>query len=176
MNVLGILLVLINVGAIAGPVAGVAIVYQNDPVEMVVPPEVEEVVTSVFEPQRVIELPKYVGSTYDAASRTASATFSFSNTLKFDLSINSVSANVECATHVITLGHAELREPVKVSEGATGTITVIFTWTQTAEDHFITTHTNAKSIDINLVNLGLDVSGIEIETPERISLTVPLQL
>lgn len=147
--------------------------YCDNPVEMIIPPDLEEIAT-VGTDAKAIELPKYVGSTYDAASRTVTAEFSFTNPFDSDLVLNSVSADVECSAHVIPLGHAELTNPLEVRAGTTATIVIVFTWTQTAENHFLTAHQNADSIDIVLVNLGLDVSGIDIETPENINLTVPL--
>jgi len=174
MNILGLLLILINVGAIAGPVAGIAVVYRANPVEMIIPPEVEEIVTGTIGTNKPIELPQYVSSNYDSATPTVVATFSFTNPFKVDLRINSLSADVECVDHVFALGHAELSNPVQINEGATAMITVIFIWTQAAADHFVTAHTGAATIDINLTNLGLDVSGITIETPENIRVNVPL--
>ena len=174
MQKVGLILILINILAIAGPLAGVAAVYYNNPTEMILPTEVEEAVTATIETDDNIEMPQYIGSTYDTTSRTVTATFSFKNPFEFDLTVNTVSADVECATHSFSLGHAQLRNPVTIDAGTTATITVVFAWTQTAENHFRAEHSNEENIGINLVNLGLDVSGIEVETPEKISLTVPL--
>ena len=41
MQKVGLVLILINILAIAGPVAGVAAVYYNNPVEMIIPADVE---------------------------------------------------------------------------------------------------------------------------------------
>ncbi len=174
MQILGLLLILINVFAVAGPVTGVVVTYYSNPVEMIMPPEVEEIVTTAVDTDEAIEMPQYVGSTYDIELRTVTATFSFKNPFRFDLSINSVSADVECAAHGDFLGRAAISNPVEAKAGLTVMITVVFTWTQTAESHFLTAHSNQDSIDIKLVNLNLDVSGIVVETPESISLTAPL--
>ena len=174
MHILGLLLILINVGAVAGPLAGVAIVYRDNPVEMIIPPEVEEVLTSTINTNKPVELPKYVSSAYDIATKTVTATFSFTNPFKVDLKVNSLSADVECANHVFALGHAELDNPVQINEGATAMISVVFIWTQEGENHFVTAHAEAASIDVNLINLGVDVSGITIETPETMRVNVPL--
>jgi hypothetical protein len=119
-------------------------------------------------------MPKYIGSSYDTASRIVTVTFSFTNPLKSDLKVNSIAADVECTAHTFPLGRAELDKPVLINPGETRTIEVVFTWTQTAENHFLTEHPNAKSIDILLVNLDLDISGMTIETPESVALTIPL--
>jgi LEA14-like dessication related protein len=174
MQTVGLVLILINILAIAGPAAAVAAVYYNDPVEMIIPSKVEEAITSAIRTDENIEMPQYIGSTYDTTSRTVTATFSFKNPFEFDLTVNTVSADVECVTHSFSLGHAQLSNPVTIDAGTTATITVVFAWTQTAENHFLAEHSNEENSSINLVNLGLDVSGIEVETPEKISLTVPL--
>lgn len=174
MQILGLILVLINVGAIAVPVTAVAVMYWENPIEMIVPPEVEQIVTGMINTDQPVELPQYVSSTYDLSSRTVSAVFSFTNPFNLALRISSVSADVVCAAHTFTLGDASLSSPVQLDEGATAMITIVFTWTQEAEAHFEAEHAEATSVDVELVNLGLDVSGITVQVPESISLNVPL--
>ena len=174
MHILAVLLLLINVGAVAGPVAGVAIVYQSNPMEMIVPPQVEQVISQAIETNNPIEMPQYLSSTYDLATKTVTATFTFTNPFQMDLKIKSLSADVECTTHAFALGYATLPEAVRIDKGATATITVVFVWTQAAEEHFLTAHKDASNIDIRLTNLGVDISGIKIETPETIVVNVPL--
>jgi hypothetical protein len=174
LHILGLILILVNIGSIAGPVAAVAVVHMNNPIEMIVPPEVEQLVTSAIGTSRPVELPQYVSSTYNVSTRTISATFSFTNTLNLDLRIKSVSADVVCIAHDFALGHARLSNPVQLDKDATAMITVIFTWTQEAEDHFQAMHSGATSLNIEMVNLGIDVSGITVQVPESITLSVPL--
>src|SRR5512139_3929826 len=134
MQKVGLVLILINILAIAGPIAGVAAVYYNNPVEMIIPADVEEAVTAAIETDETLELPQYIDSTYDTDSRTVTATFSFKNPFEFDLTVNTVSADVECATHSFSLGHAQLSNPVTIPADTTATIAVVFAWTQTAEN------------------------------------------
>jgi hypothetical protein len=174
MQILGLILILINIGAIAGPVTAVAVVYRDNPIEMVVPPEVEQIVTNTLNTARPVELPQYISSTCDPSARTVSAIFSFTNPFNLDLRINSLSADIMCIDHRFALGSARLSNPVQLDEGATAMITIVFTWTQEAEEHFQTAHPEATSIDIEMVNLGIDVSGITVQVPESINLNVPL--
>ena len=87
MQLLGVLLILIYVGAAVGPVAGVVIAYNGNLQEMVIPPEVQNMVANTFsgiasspssEPFKPdnqtgdssgasFALPQYVSSTYDLA-------------------------------------------------------------------------------------------------------------
>jgi len=174
MQILGLILALISIGAVAGPVAGVVLVYKNNPVEMIVPSEIEALIAGSFGADEPFELPQYVSSSFDPSTQTLTATFSFANPFELDLRVNSLSADVECAIHAFNLGHAELVDPVPIDAGDTALIHMVFKWTQAAEDHFLTAHSGATSIDIELVNLGVDVSGITIETPESVSVNVPL--
>lgn len=174
MQILGLILVLINVGAIAVPVATVAVVYSYNPVEMIIPPQVEQIVSSTINTGESIEPPQYVSSTFDQATKTITVTFRFTNPFNLDLKIKSVSADVECAAHGFILGNASLSNPVELDARATAVINIVFTWTQEAEDHFINRHSGEESIGVKLVNLGIDVSGITVQLPESIDLIVPL--
>jgi hypothetical protein len=44
MQALGLILILINVGAIVGPIAGVVLIYRNNLQDLVIPPEVQQIV------------------------------------------------------------------------------------------------------------------------------------
>ncbi len=174
MHILTVVLLLINVGAVAGPVTGVAIVYQSNPIEMVVPPQVEQIISETIETSNPIEMPQYLSSTYDLATKTVTATFIFANPFQLDLKVRSLSADVECSTHAFALGYAKLPEAVRIDKGDTATITVVFVWTQAAEEHFLTALKDSTNIDMRLTNLGVDISGIKIETPENFVVNVPL--
>lgn len=175
MQILGLILTLISIGALAGPVAGVVLVYQNNPVEMIIPPEIEDLVSGSLVTNEPLELPQYVSSSLNPVTQTLTATFSFTNPFELDLRVDSLSADVECAIHAFNLGFAELVNPVPIDAGDTALIPVVFQWTQAAEDHFLTAHSEAISIDIELVNLRVEISGITIETPESVSVNVPLK-
>ena len=174
MNILGLILVLINVGAIAAPVTVVVVMHQDNLVELIIPPEAEEIMADTLSIGPSITMPELIDSDYDEETRTAWATFSFTNPLDIELTVNSLSAEVQCAQHEFTLGFAYLRETVKLEPGIVASITIIFTWTETAENHFKTEHADATSINVNLININIDISGITIETPESINLTIPL--
>lgn len=174
MNVLPVIFILLNVGAVAAPLAGVAVMHMDNPLEMVIPTEMQQILTSTLSTQDTIEMPQIVDSDYDLATRTVTATFSFKNPFQIDLTVNALSAQVQCTTHSFNLGNAQLKNPVQINQDTTGLITVIFLWTQTAQDHFQTAHSQATTIDITLTNLLVDVSGITIQTPESIQVNVPL--
>jgi hypothetical protein len=75
LHVLGLILVLINIGAIAAPVTAVVVMHQNNLVEIIVPPEVEEIVTNTFNIGSSFSLPQLIDSEYNQEDRTVIATF-----------------------------------------------------------------------------------------------------
>jgi hypothetical protein len=196
MQVLGLILILINVGAIVGPIAGVVVVYRSNLQDLVVPPEVLEIVGNTINsvtsstpnnpsgaPSNPdnnpsgggnLALPQYVSSSYDPVARTVTAIFNFTNPFNFTISINDISADVQCHAHSFMLGHAAISNPVDVPPMQTADITVIFAWTVAAQEHFQTAHAGQTSINVDLLNITVNVSGISIETPETYNVDIPI--
>lgn len=174
MQILGLVLVLINIGAIATPIAGVVLTHSNDLSEIIIPPEVEEIISNAINTEESIKLPQYVSSSYDTFTKTAQATFNFTNPYEFTLTLNTISADLQCKNHNIPLGYAALTDQVQINPEETEELTINFMWTQAAQTHFLNEHASKTSIDINLDNMQLDISGIEIEIPEQVTLTLPI--
>ena len=175
MQLLGLVLILLNVGAIAAPIAGVVIIYSNDLSQIIIPSEVEKIVSNTIGSEDSIELPQYVSSSYDPSSRTAKVIFSFTNPYEFDLTLNAVSANIVCLDHDIALGMAALDNPVALEPDQTQEIVINFVWTLAAENHFIDLHNGELAVDVKLVDIELDVSGISIELPEEVYVSLSLE-
>jgi hypothetical protein len=164
MNKMRLILTLITIAIVAGPLIGMLLAYQNDFMGLVMPSLPEN-----------LETPTFVESQYDEASRTVSMTFSFKNPLDTDLTINSMSANLECEAHNFPLGTAELDNPVKIRAGETKLVTISGTWTEEALDHFQAEHSGETSVDVELVDLSLDLKGMKIQTDQHIPIEdVPL--
>jgi len=175
MDKIRLLLILITLATIAGPIVGIMVLYRNNMIGLVVPPELTEIVSGTFVNDGSLEPPKFVDSQYDLASRTVTLTFNFTNPLNFDLTIKSMSANIECTLHKLSLGHATLKDSVDIPPNQTALITVLGIWTDEAVSHFQSAHTDAKTIDVDLVGLTIDVSGINIQMKERINVpNVPI--
>lgn len=174
MQHLGLILILLNIGAIAAPIAGVVLIYSNDLSQIIIPPEFEEVISNTTSTEESIELPQYVSSSYDPSSKSAQVIFSFTNPFEFDLNLNTVSADVYCLDHGVALGTATLDNEVTIEKEETQEIVINFVWTEAAETHFLSQHSNESSVDVKLVNMKLDVSGINIELPEEVIASVPI--
>ena len=173
MQLLGLFLILLSVGAFAAPVSGVIIMYSDDLSEVIVPEGLEEIMTEMTA-EDAFELPSYVSSSVDPDTRTAEVVFSFTNSFEFDLTLNMIAANIRCVDHDVLLGHAELEDQVEIDAGDTEEIVVVFVWSADAEEHFLEDHTGESVVDVKLVELEIDVSGITVEVPEEVLLALPI--
>lgn len=174
MQLLGLVLILLNIGAIATPIAGVVLLNSSDLLQIIIPSEVEEIISNTIGNEESIELPQYVSSSYDKSSRTAQVIFSFTNPFEFDLTLNKVTANIVCLDHNVALGNTALDDPVLIEQKETQEIIVNFIWTIAAETHFLSQHVDESAVDVKLVDIELDVSGIIVEVPEEILVSLPI--
>jgi hypothetical protein len=177
MNKLRLILTLITIAIVAVPLLGVALAYQNNLLGLFIPPEVNQIADNLMNnggPQ--MEPPTLVGPPqYDPASRTFTLSFQYKNTFPFDITVNSMSGDIECDAHGYPLGKATLSKPVSIDAGETATLTVKGTWTDAAVSHFKTSHAGEETADVSLVDLAVDVSGIQVQSNERIPIPdVPL--
>jgi hypothetical protein len=160
-------LILVNIGAILGPVAGVAVIYRDNIAGLVIPPEITQLINETTSASNQIQLPQFVSYSYDQYAKTVSVIFNFTNPFNLNLTVNSLSADVKCNAQSVTLGHVGITNPVDLYYGETAYINVVFAWTPEAENHFLTEHVSQTSISISLENIVVDINGITIETPTR---------
>jgi hypothetical protein len=171
MDKVRLILTLVSIAIIAGPIAVMLIAYRDNLLGLFIPPEANEIADNLMSSGGVgLEAPTQLNSTYDASSRTVTLTFQFKNPFNFPVTVNSMSGNIMCDKHGFPLGNATLKKPISVGAGETATITVLGTWTEEAIDHFQAAHAGEKKTTIDLVNLAIDVSGIKIQTNERIQI------
>jgi hypothetical protein len=173
MQPLGLFLILLSVGAFAAPVSGIILMHTDDLSEVIIPENLEEILADIAN-EEAIELPQYVSSSVDPDTRTAQVILSFTNSFEFDLSLNTLVANVRCVDHNVLLGHAELEDQVEIEQGETQQIVVNFVWTGDAEEHFLEEHIDETAVDVKLVDIEVDVSGIVVEVPDEVVLTLPI--
>ncbi len=176
MQIIGLILVLINVGTIVAPVAGMAIVYQDHLTDLVIPPELTQILNNTIAVgQETTTLAKIVGVQFDNVTRTVTLTVDFTNPLNFTLTLKSFSADVECTLHHYPLGHLDLGNAVDLLAAETTQTIISCTWTESGESHFQTEHPGASSIDLNLVGLTVNVNDIIMQMSEPIGIpNVPI--
>jgi hypothetical protein len=64
--------------------------------------------------------------------------------------------------------------PVEIQPAKTADLTVVFTWTQAAQEHILNSHTSETTINVDLVNISVSVSGITLDVPETYNVDIPL--
>jgi hypothetical protein len=169
MDKVRVLLTVITVVIVVVPLVGTLLAYQNNLLGLFVPPEITQIADDLMggdngDNGSGLEPPTMVGEPqYNATERTFAATFEFKNSFPIDITVKSLTGNIECEAHRFPLGNASLSEPVSIDAGETGTMTVLGKWTDEAISHFGSAHGNEENVDVVLVDFALDISGIQIQ-------------
>jgi hypothetical protein len=167
MDKIKLILTLITITITVVPIVGVLLIYQDNLVGLFVPPEINEIADKFsgggdgggsdgpqVEPVGPPE--------YDPVSRTIRQSIEFRNTFPIDIRLKSMSGEVQCVEHGFDLGVASLDESVSIPVGETKMVTLLITWTEDAISHFRTEHAGEETVEVVLVNVGVDISGIQI--------------
>jgi len=173
MNVTRILLLLISIAIAIGPIGTALIIYRDNLVDLVVPPEASEVMTKLSTEKPSAAFENYE---YDASSRTVTLKVSIKNPYTFNLIINSLSADVECTAHHFHLGRVYSDIPQNIPAKSTTSIEMTVKWDEGVEAHIDSDHSGQSSILVDLVQLAADVQGISVQLQSRISLSDPVPI
>lgn len=175
MQTVGVILIIINILTIAAPIAVIATSYQSDFSELVVPPQITQMLNDTFPSGLEIQLPTLVNATVDNASHAVTLTVNFTNPINYNLTLKAITADIQCQNHNFSLGNVALSEPIQISALQTVQIKVICVWTTEAENHFITAHTESANLQVKLNNLTININEIMIQMQQSIGpIDVPL--
>jgi hypothetical protein len=194
--VLSVVLVLISIGTILGPVGAVVIIYHDDLTQLVITPQIRDIINgksslipNFNQPNNGIsnnngnsELgglmnPVFVSAKVDEATNTFTITFNLTNPLSYDLTLNSFSANVEITENYHPAGIVSLSNPITVIAGQTSQFTVSGSWTQDAQNYIVTNYPGVTSFEMYLSNASINLNGITIQSPGHIELgTIPINV
>jgi len=168
MDKIRLLLTVMTIAIVVVPIVGMVLSHQGNLLGLIVPPEINEVADDLMggdgDNGPGLEPPTMVGEPqYDEATGTFSVSFQFTNRFPLDITIKSLTGNIECAEHRFLLGNASLSNPVSIDAGETGTLTVVGAWTEDARGHFEADHAGEEFIDVVLVDFAVDISGIQIQ-------------
>jgi hypothetical protein len=162
-----LVLTAITIVIVVVPLVGVLLAYQGNLLGLFIPPEINEIADELMGGDgdgAGLEPPTMVGEPqYDEASRTFSVTFQYKNSFPFDITINSLSGDIECDEHRFRLGNASLSEPVSIDADETGTMTVLGTWTEDAINHFHNAHAGEEAVEVVMADVAVDISGIQLQ-------------
>jgi hypothetical protein len=185
MQLVGVALVLISIGTILAPIGAVVIMYRDNLPQIVIPAEITDLMngnsSSILSHYGVDEgnltsdqgsflAPVFVSSEIDNTTRTFNILVNFTNSFTFNLTLNEVSAGIACSEHNFLLGNVSVVGPINISSGETAQIHITGSWTQEAENHFITLHPNQDSINVNLIDLTVNVNGLIIHQTEPVNI------
>ncbi len=176
-----LLLTIVTIIIIAVPILGIAIVYRNNPKELFIPPELDELATTLLSgngsANQGLPTPTITGPIeYDPATRSATFTFEYTNSFPIGVTLNSLSTDINCAAHGAFLGTASLRDPVWIGSGETKKLTVVAVWTDGAIAHFQSQHQGETTIAIDLTNIAVNAGGFMITSNGSIRINgVPIE-
>lgn len=166
MEKVRLILTLVTIAIVVIPIVGMVLAYQGNLLGLFVPPEMNQLGEDLMggEDGPGMEPPTMVGEPqYDLESRTFSVTFEYTNSFPMDITVKSLTGNIECQEHGFHIGNASLSDPVSIPAGETGTLTVLGSWTEEAVLHCQAEHAGEDMIDVVLVDLAVDFSGIQIQ-------------
>ena len=180
-QLVSIVLALISIGAILGPVGAVVIIYHNDFTQLVIPPQIRDLMngnSSLIPTGNAnnqngnssmdgLMQPVFVSATSDPQSHTFTGIFQVTNSFNYDLTLNSFVASVEFTSNQIPAGDVNLSNPVTVPAGHTTQLTISGHWTQQVQDYF-TNNPSVTSVDVYVSNVRLDINGIIIQSSDTI--------
>jgi hypothetical protein len=178
MDKIKLILTLITIAITVVPIVGVLLTYQNNLVGLFVPPEINEIADKLsgggggdggsdgpqVEPVGPPE--------YDPVSHTIRQSIAFKNTFPLDITLKSMSGDVQCVEHGFDVGVASIEEPVSIPVGETRTVTLLITWTDDGLAHFGSAqtqggHAGEETVEVMLVNVSVDISGIQLQLDQN---------
>ena len=199
MQIVGVLLTLLSIILVAAPVGAVVVIYQNDLSQLVIPPEINQIIngdTSNFQVNgdysvegnysidggddsfiNELIVPTFVSATIDNNANTFTVVADITNNVKYNFTLNTLTTQVRTTSDHYQLVTVNLNQPVTLISGETSRVTIVGSWTQNAEDYFIQNYSGATSISVELINTSIAVNGITVDYPDTITIgDIPLTL
>jgi hypothetical protein len=169
MDKIKLILTLITIVITVVPIVGVLLTNQGNLEGLFIPPEINEIADkfSAAGGSDGPQVEKVGPAEYDPASRTIRQTLEFKNTFPLNITLKSLSSDVQCFEHGFDLGVSRIEEPVSIPMEETRTVTLLITWTEDAINHFSTEHPNEENVQVVLVNVGVDISGIQLKLDQN---------
>jgi hypothetical protein len=195
MQLVGVLLGLLGILLIVAPVGAVVVMYQNNLTELVIPPEVDNLLNgnvSSFlvsgggsgggesflgdNPLTSLIVPEFVGADIDTDTNTFTLTLDITNNVNTNFVLDTFGTDIRSASDDYHLVTVALPEPVTLVSGQTSRVIVIGTWTDAAEEYMLEHYAGASSASVELVNTSIGVNGVTVTLSEPINVDIPLSL
>jgi hypothetical protein len=166
LNKVKLVLTMVTIAINVIPLMGILLMYQGNWAALVVPPEITDIINDGVISENPLESITLVDSKYDPETRTVKLTFEVTNPLDYDLTVNSMYAEVRCDAHDFPMGQLTIADPVTMRADETARIDVTGTWTEEAVNHIETAHAGARTIGIEVVGITITVNGVTVQTAE----------
>jgi hypothetical protein len=177
VQLVSVILALISIGAILGPVGAVVIIYQADLSQLVIPPQIRDLMngnSSIIPTGNSdnqddnsgmgqLMHPVFVSAQSNPQTNSFTGIFQVTNPLNYDVTLTSFGATVAITQDQIPGGDLSLASPVTISAGQTTQITITGHWTQEIENYFANNPT-VTSVETYVSNVRIDINGIVIES------------
>ncbi|MGD6808619.1 MAG: hypothetical protein ACQCN3_02865 [Candidatus Bathyarchaeia archaeon] len=174
MKKVKILLTLLSVIIMVAPITAEVLIYQNDLVGLVIPPEIANLLkgdntnnnigtvtgdtsNTPFEPPMLSGEPQYFPE-----NNTVKFTYNFTNPLNTEINITTLQAEVVCHDHGFPLGNVGI-DPATLEPGQTIDITAFGVLSDEALEHIATQHAGQSSLNADFKNLDIEMAGVTIQ-------------
>ena len=136
MKKLKILLILLTIAITLTPVTIEVLLYQDNLLDLIIPPEITNLVNSSSSNEKSIdgggllnpqfELPQPVGEPqYNPETKTISYTFNFTNPLQTPIELDKLQVGIVSHNEGVFLGNVTINKPLKLNPGQTVDITAL---------------------------------------------------
>lgn len=173
MNKVKIFLVMLTIAITVLPIAVEIIVYRDNLLGLIVPPEIASMVNGGGSSNNSLinsefTLPQPVGEPqYNPETKTVSFTFNFTNPLNTPVTVNKLEAGIASHDDDVFLGNVSVSEPLTLAPGQTVDITVLGVLSDDAINYFKTHSKDQSSINIDITNLNVDVAGVKVHVDKQ---------
>ncbi len=174
MKKVKILLSILSVIIIVAPIAAEVLIYQNNLIGLVIPPEITnllngdnisgnigtvtgDIASTPFEPPMLVGEPQYFPENH-----TVKFTYNFTNPLSTEIKVTTLQAEVVCHEHGFSLGNVSI-DPATLEPGQTIDITAFGVLSDAALKHIATQHAGQSSINADFKNLDVEMAGVTIQ-------------
>jgi len=172
MDKIKLILTLITITITVVPLVGALLAYQGNLVGLFVPPEINEIADKFsggggngggsdgpqVEPVGPPEI--------DPVSHTIRQSIAFKNPVPFDITLKSLSGDVQCVEHDADVGVASLEDSVSIPAGETRTAILVINM-EKGENHLKSLHATEENVEVTLVNVSVDISGIQLQLDQN---------
>jgi hypothetical protein len=185
MNKIKVFLTVITILIAVTPITIQVIRYRENPVDLILPPSVSEILKGGTDDLvnadefhfvgKSFPLPMLTGEPVLSKDNTVELTYNFTNPLDGKITITSMDAEIICTEHKFKLGEVFI-EPATLGPHQTIDLDVTCILTPKAIEHITTQHKGQTNIKTKFKDFSVDLLDIKITMPHRKLGTIQIPL